>query len=157
MYLDQFKRGWSYTAVYLLRDRVDEAGNQRFGFYKPDYSPRKAAVYLHNLTTILADKSRLQRPGKLAYSSPAQAETTHDLLLQKSDRTFELVVWNEQLKGSRNLTVNLGATCSSVKLYDPTLGASPSRTLTDVSAVDLTLTDHPLVIEITDYPAPGGI
>ena len=25
LYLDQFKRGWSYTAVYLLRDRVDEA------------------------------------------------------------------------------------------------------------------------------------
>ena len=28
MYLDQFKRGWSHTAVYLLRDRTDEAGNQ---------------------------------------------------------------------------------------------------------------------------------
>jgi hypothetical protein len=34
MYLDQFKRGWSYTAVYLLRDRTDESGNQQFGFYK---------------------------------------------------------------------------------------------------------------------------
>ena len=56
LYLDQFKRGWSHTAVYLLRDRVDEAGNQRFGFYAPDYTPRRAALYLHNLTTILADK-----------------------------------------------------------------------------------------------------
>ena len=26
MYLDQFKRGWSHTAVYLLRDRTDEGG-----------------------------------------------------------------------------------------------------------------------------------
>ena len=42
LYLDQFKRGWSYTAVYLLRDRVDEAGNQQFGFYRPDYSPRSS-------------------------------------------------------------------------------------------------------------------
>ena len=55
LYLDQFKRGWSYTAVYLLRDRVDEAGNQKFGFYKPDYTPRRAAIFLHNLTTILKD------------------------------------------------------------------------------------------------------
>ena len=43
MYLDQFKRGWSHTAVYLLRDRTDEGGNQSFGFFKPDYTPRKAA------------------------------------------------------------------------------------------------------------------
>src|SRR5262249_48939480 len=46
MYLDQFKRGWGHTAVYLLRDRTDEAGNQSFGFFKPDYGPRHAAVYL---------------------------------------------------------------------------------------------------------------
>ena len=43
MYLDQFKRGFSHTAVYLLRDRTDEKGNQSFGFFKPDYTPRKAA------------------------------------------------------------------------------------------------------------------
>jgi len=90
MYLDQFKRGWSYTAVYLLRDRVDEGGNQQFGFYRPDYTPRKAAGYLHNLTTILADKSSLRNPGKLAYSISPQPPTVHDLLLQKSDGTFEL-------------------------------------------------------------------
>jgi hypothetical protein len=44
-----------HTSVYLLRDRTDEDGNQSFGFYQADYSPRKAAIYLHNLTTILAD------------------------------------------------------------------------------------------------------
>ena len=38
MYLDQFKRGWTHTAVYLLRDRTDEGGNQRFGFFKADYT-----------------------------------------------------------------------------------------------------------------------
>ena len=61
MYLDQFKRGWSHTAVYLLRDRTDEGGNQTFGFFRPDYTPRKAAVYLHNLTTILRRQARSRR------------------------------------------------------------------------------------------------
>lgn len=37
LYLDQFKRGWSYTAIYLLRDRSDESGNQQFGFYIMSY------------------------------------------------------------------------------------------------------------------------
>ena len=110
MYLDQFKRGWSHTAVYLLRDRTDEGGNQSFGFFKPDYTPRKAAVYLHNLTTILADRGSLAKPGQLNYSIAEQPATVHDMLLQKSDGTFELVVWGERLKGSDDVTVHLGET-----------------------------------------------
>src|SRR5262249_19449112 len=78
LYLDQFKRGWSYTANYLLRDRVDEAGNQTFGFYRPDYTPRKAALYLHNLTTILADNGTLKRPGQMNYSIPNRLPPVHD-------------------------------------------------------------------------------
>jgi hypothetical protein len=71
MYLDQFKRGWSYTAVYLLRDRVDEAGNQQFGFYRPDYTPRSAAVYLHNLTAIVSD---LRQSRRLVNCEPLKAD-----------------------------------------------------------------------------------
>jgi hypothetical protein len=70
MYLDQFKRGWSHTAVYLLSDCTDEGDNQNFGFFKADYTPRKAAVYLHNLTTILADQGTPAKPGRLTYSIP---------------------------------------------------------------------------------------
>jgi hypothetical protein len=150
LYLDQFKRGWSYTAVYLLRDRVDEAGNQQFGFYQPDYEPRKAAIYLHNLTTILADDASFKNPDKLNYSIPDEPATVHDLLLQKSDGTFELVVWDELIKGSDDVGVNLGRICSSVKLYDPTIGIMPIHTLNNVRSVSLTLSDHPIVIEIPD-------
>jgi hypothetical protein len=108
LYLDQFKRGWSYTGVYLLRDRSDEAGNQQFGFYKPDYTPRKAAVYLHNLATILADRGAPKRRGGLAYAIPDAPATVHDLLLQRSDGTFALVVWGERVAGSDEVTVRLG-------------------------------------------------
>ena len=73
LYLDQFRRGWSYTAVYLLRDRSDEAGNQQFGFYRPDYTPRKAARYLHNLTTILADRGGAEDAGKAPLHDPEPA------------------------------------------------------------------------------------
>jgi len=69
MYLDQFQARLVLPAVYLLRDFAsDEGGNQQFGFYRPDYTPRKAAGYLHNLTTILADKKLTSKSGKLAYS-----------------------------------------------------------------------------------------
>jgi len=148
LYLDQFKRGWSHTAVYLLRDRTDEGGNQSFGFYKPDYTPRKAAVYLHNLTTILADTGSPAKPGQLNYAIADQTPTMHDLLLQKSDGTFQLIVWNERLKGSDEVTVRLGNTYPTVKVYDPTTGTDSIRELKRVDAVKLTLSDHPLILAI---------
>ena len=146
LYLDQFKRGWNYTALYLLRDRVDEAGNQQYGLYKPDYTPRKAAVYLHNLTSILADSGVLAKPGKLHYSLSNQPTTAHELLLQKSGGEYDLVVWNERASGSDMVTVRLGTTCPLVKIYDPTLGAAPVRVEKNIRSIPLTLSDHPVVL-----------
>ncbi len=148
MYLDQFKRGWSDTDVYLLRDRSDEAGNQQYGFYRPDYTPRKAAVYLHNLTIVLADRDSSKAPGKLGYSIPTEPATVHDLLLQKGSGAFELVVWNEQVSGTKSVKVNLSRAFRSVKVYDPTVGTAPTKTLRNVSSLTLALSDHPMVIEI---------
>jgi len=148
MYLAQFKRGWSHTAVYLLRDRTDEAGNQTFGFFKPDYAPRKAATYLHNLTTILADRGEATRAGRLRYTLPEQPATVHDLLLQKSDGTFVLVVWGERLKGSDGVTVRLGATYPAVRVYDPTVGTEPVQTHRRVASLELTVSDHPWLLAV---------
>jgi len=148
MYLDQFKRGWSHTAVYLLRDRGDEGGNQSFGFFTPDYTPRKAAVYLHNLTTILADRGTIAKPGQLNYSIQKQPATVHDMLLQKSNGTFELVVWGERLKGSDQVTMLLGGTYPVVTVYDPTSGTTPIQTHRNTKSLVLTLSDHPVIVAI---------
>jgi hypothetical protein len=148
MYLDQFKLGWSYTAVYLLRDRVDEGGNQKFGFYRPDYSARPAAVYLHNLTTILADGGPAKSSRKLNYALMPVPATVHDLLLQKGNGTIELLVWNEQLKGSTEVKVNLGGNIPTLTIYDPVLGSDPLQKLGPLSAVSLNMSNHPVVLEI---------
>jgi hypothetical protein len=150
LYLDQFKRGWSYTAVYLLRDRVDEAGNQKFGFYKPDYSPRKAATYLHNLTTVLADDNSPSKPGELGYSIEPKPATVHDLLLQKSNGKFELVVWDEQIQGTTRVVVQLSRKWGSAVTYDPTMGGLPVAKGSGVSSLALELSDHPMIVEISD-------
>lgn len=149
-YLDQFKRGWKHTAIYLLRDRTDESGNQTFGFYRPDYTPRLAATYLHNLTTILADGTSTSKRGSLSYAITPQPPTVHDLLLQKSDGTFSLVVWNERFTGgSDKVTVNFGTRVGSLKLFDPTLGASVLEAVKNWHSIDLTLSDHPVILEIS--------
>ncbi len=148
LYLAQFSRGWSYTSVYILRDRTDESGNQKFGFFNPDYTPRKAAVYLHNLTTLLDDPGVNTQPGRLDYSIANQPDTVHDLLLQRSDRTYQLVVWGEMVEGEADVTVNLGDTYPVVTIYNPIEGTGPIATHEDVGSVDLTMSDHPWVLEI---------
>jgi hypothetical protein len=149
LYLAQFKRGYAYTSVYLLRDRTDEDGNQSFGFYRADYSPRKAAIYLHNLTTILADKGALAKPGQLDFTIVNQPKTVHELLLQHSDGTFQLIVWGERLSGQDRVTVHLGVASASVRIYDPTTGVDPVQTPTNVSSLELALGNHPIVIAVS--------
>ena len=127
---------------------MDEGGNQRFGFYRPDDTPRPAAVYLHNLTTILADNGQGGRAGRLAYTLPDEPPTVHDLLLQKSDGAFALVVWSERVQGRNEVAVCFAKPQSNVSLYDPTVGTEATAKLGKTDKVSLSLTDHPVVIEI---------
>ncbi len=145
LYLAAFKRDWSYTFIYMLHDSRSQGD---WGLIRNDYTYKASAAYLHNLTTILADKSSDFAPGKIEYTIPGKPATVHDLLMQKSDGTFELAVWGEQAKGSNNVTVNFGVNRASVKVYDPTVGLKPIQTLANVSSAPLTLSDHALIVEI---------
>jgi hypothetical protein len=131
-----------------LHDRVDEAGNQKFGFYRPDYSRRPAATYLHNLTTILADRSSVRREEKLGYRIQEPPTTVHDLLLHKGNGDFELLVWNEQVKGSASVRIDFEAALSSVKLFDVTVGTEAIQTLANVTDITMNLSNHPVVFEM---------
>jgi len=151
LYLAQFKRGFRHTFVYMLRDAGgSDAG---YGIFQTDYQPKRSAIYLHNLTSILADDGGAVAPATLDYTIPNPPPTVHDLLLQKGDGTFGLVVWSEKASGSSPITVDLGATRPSVKLYDPTTGAAPTQTLTAARSVPLTLSDHPVLLELPPPPS----
>ena len=147
LYLAAFKRGWRYTFIYMLHD---DPGQGYWGPFHTDYTPKRSAVCLHNLTTILADRAS-SKPGSLKYSIPGEPATVHDLLLQKSNGAYELAVWGEQVSGSNDITVNLGKPFANVHIYDPTVGTSPTQTLCKAASVPLTLSDHPLILEITDF------
>jgi hypothetical protein len=53
--------------------------------------------------------------------------TVNDLLIQKSNGAFELVFWDERLRGRDNVSVNLGHTFAAVNIYDITPGATPTQ------------------------------
>jgi len=78
----------------------------------------------------------------------ARKHTVHDLLLQKGNGTFDLIVWDEKAKGSDSVTVLTERELASVSIYDPTLGTTPVHSLSRVRGITVTLSDHPLVLEI---------
>lgn len=145
-YLAQFKRGWRYTFIYQLGEGEGGGGNQ--GLFHQNWTPKLAATYIHNLTSILADDRPIASPGKLNYAIENAPSTVHDLLLQKSTGAFELVVWGEQVSGENNITVNLGNTYATVKIYDTTVGVTPVQTLTNAASVPLVISDHAMILEI---------
>jgi hypothetical protein len=143
--LAQFKRGWARTFIYEMIDQEASTGNQ--GLYDISRNPKPAATFIHNLMTVLADTGNFT-PQTLNYSIPNQPTTVHDLLLQKSGGTFELVIWGESVTGSNSVTVNFGQTFGSVKIYDVTVGTTPTQTLTNVASATVTISDHALILEL---------
>jgi hypothetical protein len=145
-YLAQFKRGWRYTFIYELGENEGGGGNQ--GLFHRDWTPKLAATYIHNLTSILADDVAVDRPGKLDYTIADKPSTVHDLLLQKSNGAFELVVWGEQVAGTHDISITLGSSRTVVKIYDTTIGTAPTQILTNASIVPMTVGDHAMIAEI---------
>jgi hypothetical protein len=148
IYLSQFARGYAYTSVYLLRDRTDETGNQAFGFFRPDYTPRKAAIYLRNLMRILDDRDRRESYDRLDYSVKLRPDTVHDLLLQRSDGSFHLILWAERLDGEEAIEVRLGKPASQIDFHDPAIGVEKIRTLRNADRFVVVLRDRPIVLAI---------
>lgn len=145
-YLAQYARGWRYTFIYELGD--GEGSNDHLGLFNKDWSPKLAATYIHNLTSILADTPGNAARGALAYSIPNQPATVHNLLMRKSSGAFELAVWGERTHGSDSVVVDFASRHGAVKVYDVTSGTAPVQNLANVDHLTLTLSDHPLVVEI---------
>lgn len=145
LFLSAFKRGFSHTFLYMLRDDPVQG---YWGLFDTGYRPKKSGTYLHNLTTILADTGE-RALGKLQYAIEPQPATVHDLLLQKGDGSFALVVWGERFSGgSERVVVSLATKRTLVRIYDPTVSTAPTQTLHDAAEVPLDLSDHPLILAL---------
>lgn len=144
--LSQFKRGWEYTFIYELGEGEGGGGHQ--GLFHEDWTPKLAATYIHNLTTVLSDDGPRANAGQLDYWIAEQPATVHDFLLQKRSDVFDLVVWGEQVVGENDVTIVFGNSHRQIAIYDTTVGAAPVRILQNASSVPLTISDHALILEI---------
>jgi hypothetical protein len=164
--LDGFSAGANMTFLYELMDEPDpwkSVPEQYFGLFRADGTPKPAATAIHNLTTILADAGTGAVPlGSLDYTVNWLPWSASTLLLEKSDGTFELVIWNGRAPVYENgaavtvptstVNVTLGQTASSIRLFDPLMGTGAISSLQNASSVTFDLTSDPIIIEMKFAP-----
>ncbi len=174
--LDEAAAGLARTYLYdLLDDGPDPQGiNQEahFGLFHEDGSPKLAATAFHNLTALLADPgatSRSFQPSSFGFTASGLPYdyTGNSILLDKSDGSHVIAIWNEeQLWDTDRLvalsaqhfpvSVDLHRSFQTVLVFDPLLGTDPIQTLHDVDHVQLDVTDHPFLIQVMPDAPPSA-
>jgi len=154
------------TFIYQLLDAyADSQGSDQekhFGLFRLDYSPKPAATAIHNLTEILDDDGATQatfNPGALNYSISGLPSTARSYLTEKSDGSYQIIVWNEPdiwnqtsdaaiQAATTSVNVNLGGAFGTVQVYDPLTGDTPIKSFSNISSLNVDVVDHPIIINI---------
>ena len=166
---EQAKLGVELTYLWELADNYADPGNtnteDHFGLFNNDWTPKLAALALHNTMQIMADPGTGGHPaGTLDYAFDDLPNSVRSSLYQKSDGTFVLVVWNDvRLSGPTvqgdlavapiATTLRLGQSFAHVAIFDPLTGTASVGTSADTSTIGLQVLDHPLIIELSQDPA----
>lgn len=106
------------TYIYEFLDEVNSPG---YGMVDSSLNPKPSYYAIQNLISNLADPGTSFTPGTLAYSVSGGGSTLKQLLLQKHDGSFWLLMWLEQSSFDPVNLVYTPVTPQSVTL---TLGGS---------------------------------
>ncbi len=154
------------TFIYQLLDAYSDPGGadqeKHFGLFRLDYTPKPAAMAIHNLTEILEDDGAAQatfNPGALNYTINGLPSTARSYLTEKSDGSYQIIIWNEPdiwnqttdkaiQAAATSVTVNLGGAFGTVQVYDPLTGDTPVKSFSDISSLNVDVVDHPIIINI---------
>ena len=161
---DAYMLGVARTYLYSLFDDTPAFGYNGLGIYTSTGQPKEAATAIHNFTTILADPGAATfTPGTLDY---AVSIGIPNILLEKSNGHFELILWAEAsiwnpktkkdiVAPTYNQVLTFGQV-QNVQIYDPMVGTSPINTYSNVTSVTVPISDHPVVVDIVGTTPSGA-
>lgn len=175
LFLDHFARGiprtYSYELIDLFpRDRDGDGVDDRdpennFGLLRNDGSEKPAYMALENLLGLLSEPPAKPGdapfvPGALGYSLSGDTQDVRQVLLQKRDGRFYLVLWQE-VSGydpdaksvipilDKEVTLTFDRSIEQATTYLPNISATPVEQHSEPGQLTLDVPDHPLVVEIT--------
>ncbi len=156
-YLVTWNAGCRTSYGFTLADgTIQEA--VKFGLLHRDLSPKPSFGALKNLIALVkeAETRAPVAPRALDYESEGDLSDVRQVLLQKQNGVFALIVWRE-VESSREvpdraLTLRVRGNFARARIYRPLVGSafeaddSPNR-------VTLAVGDHPTVVELVPAPA----
>lgn len=167
LFLENFRRGIVRTYSYELLDQRPDPGHSdieaNFGLLRNDFSKKPAALALERLLGLLSDRGAGFAPQSLDYSLSGMPASGQQILLQKRDGSFYLVLWNRVSvwdTASRTdldpadvqVTVELGEPIASAQIYKPNVSASPVASGANPSSIEVALGAGVTVVRL----APPG-
>jgi len=167
--MDAAQLGIAATYLYTLTDDGTDPAKivNNYGLFTATGGAKPSAVAIHNLTGLLADPgagSNTFTPRALNYTLTGLPASGSRLLIQKSNGVYDLVVWAEPTiwnavthtrirVAPTTVSVDLGAIFKSVAVFDPLSSASPISSASNAQTLTLAVTDHPLVIQVSNLAA----
>ncbi len=156
MFVEYFRRGFTRTYKYELVSEGQPGREGVFGLLRNDLSEKPAFRAVKNLITILSDKGPDFVPGSLNYSLDDNVNNVRQILFQKRDGDFYLVVWLELPSWDVNankdlyppaqevlLTLLYNHNISNVTLY-------AFNNTADVNTSILPINNNQIVLSVTD-------
>ena len=175
--MDVAADGISKTYLYELLDQTNNPSGSdvesHYGLFRYDYSPKPAAVAIHNLAEILADDGANAGTFPvtgLPYTVSGLPDSGNTMQFAKSDGSHIVAVWAEPriwdpagkkaiAAPETSVQVSFGTAYDTVMVYDPLSRSTPIQTLNGVDRVTLGITDRPLLVEVMPNaakPVTGG-
>ena len=153
-----YKSGLQRTYLYELLDEVSSPG---YGLMEENLTPKAAYTALSNLIALTADPGATFTPGQLEYQINGEDANLQQILLQKRDGSFLLILWvgssgydpsanamTAVATQSLTLQVADGEYLQSLNQLDGT-GKLTAKKLGQVQSAALSVSDQVSVIEIS--------
>ena len=135
--------------IYEFKDKGGNDGEGTFGMVNRDanLTPKPIFYAVRNTIRILNETDGSYTPSSLDYTIQGKSETMHELLLQKKDGKFYLLLWNapnidyksDPLPARANVTLTL-TKAADLRVFEPTNSTNdianrdqPLNTLSNVS------------------------
>lgn len=163
--LTAWQMGMKVVSIYSL---YSSSGDPGFGLLSTNGTPNLSGLYLHNLTSLLADtgaNARTFTPGSLTYAVTGLPSSGGQQLFEKSNGHFQLVLWNNATNWNMaagtaitvapvNVAVNFSGGTNFTMVANDTVSGAITQSITSGNAITVAVADYPVVIDV--IPATGG-
>jgi hypothetical protein len=153
-------RVYAYEMVDLMGDPSKSDWQKHWGLLRSDYSAKPAYVALKRLIGLLSDPGPSFVPGSLDYSLSGDLTNVRQMLFQKRDGRFYLVLWQEVLGynvdtdtyisvAPRPVTLRLSTPIFKAAVYEPNRQKTPLRSYSMPTELLLQVSDRIAVVRLT--------